>query len=341
MHSRDEDTFDRLEPMHASHGKHCEAPPATHRVSSYEDAVFLCNDHVMTAINASAYGAIYLTPNRMIDFSDGKATLSFDMSTLRQSKRDWVDIWITPMADNMILPLEDSYPDLAGPPRRAVHIVMTESQGMTGFRAEVFRNHDDTNYEGRHRDGYENHLEPDAKRRDRFELQISETRIRFGMPAYDLWWVNQKIPALGWSSGVVQLGHHSYSPTKSGAGEPATWHWDNVTIDPAVPFKMIDGNTDVLAPEERRKVTFDRPAPKRACMRFAGIGRPIRVSFDGGRSWKRATLQNHDPDLVEEELFASYSMPIPRGVSTVRFRGSDWYGRDWRVRDPSIFAGPC
>lgn len=91
-------------------------------------------------------------------------------------------------------------------------------------------------------DGYESFLTPDAKRRDKFELQISRNHLRFGMPAYNFNWIDLPIPELDWSQGVVQIGHHSYNPAKD-AGcpinqnaktgcSPTTWHWDNVNIQP-------------------------------------------------------------------------------------------------------------
>ena len=79
--------------------------------------------------------------------------------------------------------------------------------------------------------------------RDTFELDISKNHIRFGMPQYNFWWVDADIPTLDWSQGVVQLGHHSYNPEKDcnydGTCGPNTWHWDNVSITPAVPFTIL------------------------------------------------------------------------------------------------------
>ena len=40
-------------------------------MSSAEMTVFRCKDHVMTAIRADDYGVIYLTPDRLLDWSDG------------------------------------------------------------------------------------------------------------------------------------------------------------------------------------------------------------------------------------------------------------------------------
>ena len=51
VHSRDTQTWGQLEPMQAQHGADCSPYPATHLVSTYEDSVFLCKNHMMTAID--------------------------------------------------------------------------------------------------------------------------------------------------------------------------------------------------------------------------------------------------------------------------------------------------
>jgi len=81
VHSRDPQTWQQIDPGHAGHGPGCEAPPATHEISHYEDAVFLCRDHIMTTLNAEGYGAIYLTPPEMVDFSQQEGVIRFDVST--------------------------------------------------------------------------------------------------------------------------------------------------------------------------------------------------------------------------------------------------------------------
>jgi hypothetical protein len=84
-------------------------------------------------------------------------------------------------------------------------------------------------------------------------------------------------------------------------------------------------------------VPFDAPAPPEAHLRFAGIGDDLEVSFDGGSSWQAAELQwTSDPGI--EEHFHSFWMPVPEGVTEVQFRGSDWWGGEWRVRDLSFWS---
>ena len=67
-----------IAPMNADHGPDCSPPPATHPISQIEQTVFICANHVMTAMN-NGYGAIYLTPPSLLDFRSGPATLESDI----------------------------------------------------------------------------------------------------------------------------------------------------------------------------------------------------------------------------------------------------------------------
>jgi hypothetical protein len=341
IHSRDRDYWSSLESMSAHHGPHCEGPPAEHAVGEYADSVFLCNDHVMTALFASDYGVIYLTPDRLVDFSAGEAVVRFDLSTLRTSTRDWIDLWLTPYEDNLQLPLEDWLPDLNGEPRRAVHIRMEfgDRSAVNGsFGGEAVRDFVAEELPERAWAGYETFLEPSATQRETFELRLSADHIAFGMPDYDYWWIDTAIEPLEWRQAIVQFGHHSYNPLKNcPTCAPNTWHWDNVTIEPAVPFTIIPGEPRAVD-EVNDEVTFPAAAPENAHLRFAGIGEELEVSFDGGRSWQPATLQSQES--FAEEHFRSYWMPVPAGIGAVHFRGRSWWGGPWHVRDISIWAPP-
>jgi hypothetical protein len=346
VHSRDLETWNTLEPMEAMHGSDCAAPPASHMISSYEDAVFLCRDHVMTSILAEGYGVIYLTPNQLVDFSNSEAVISWDMSTARASGRDWIDLWITPYLDNLQLPLEEWLPDLNGEPRNAIHVRMDLANGDTMFHTSIIRNFETFDLPDQNLGiGYESFLTPDSKRRDKFELRISRDHIRFGMPTYSFYWVDSAIPALDWAQGIVQFGHHSYNPAKAdgcpinqnaktGCG-PTTWHWDNININPAVPFTIIRAEQRV-ADVETPQIHFPTPAPANSYLRFAGIGKQLEISYDNGQTWQPARQQAQKKSV--EEHFGSYWMPIPSGIQNIQFRGSNWYGGDWMVRDISIWS---
>jgi hypothetical protein len=311
---------------------------ATHSVSSYDDAVFVCNDHLMTALNASGYGVIYLTPAQLVDFTREEAIVRFDLSTLRTSPRDWIDLWISPYDDHLQLPLEAWLPDLNGPPRHAVHVKMESLNGTTPFKAFVYRDFQEEDLSGNWQVGYERFLEPSALRRDTFELRLSRTHLKFGMPAYDFWWVDAEMADLGWDQGVMQFGHHSYDPTRNCPScGPNTWHWDNVYLSSAIPFTMLRADRRSVDPDTDPAVSFPGPSPEGSRLRFAGVGRNIEVSLDGGGTWEPAQLQTQL--RYDYTRFQSYWTPIPAGVTSVQFRGeSATPGLPCMVQDVAIWS---
>ncbi len=337
VHSRSREHIYELAEMQAGHSEHCDPPPTNHPITAYEDAVFQCRNHMMTAINEGGYGAIYLTPNHLVDFSGGEAVVRFDLSTERTSSRDWVDLWLTPYEAHLQLPLADWLPDLSGEPRRGIKIEMDSFEGQTIFKGEIIRDHQAEQVDSDTLTGYESFLLPSAAERTTFELRISQTHLQFGMPAYDFWWIDTDISALGWERGVVQFGHHSYNPTKdcNDCG-PNTWHWDNVYIEPATPFTMIHADRRYVDPTTAQSVNFGTAAPPNAYLRFAAIGNHLEVSFDGGTTWEAAQIQSQERYV--EEAFWSYWTPVPAGTSSVAFRGEDWWGGNWHVRDITIWS---
>ena len=352
VHSRDPETWQALNPIAADHGPDCSAPPDTHIVTDYEDAAYLCRNHMMTSIRGDAYGLVYLTPPYQVDFSDGTAVISIDVSTRRTSVRDWWDIWISPYDDALQLPLDlDASADLSGPPKNAIRIGLGTENQMTAEIYEDFANVQfpdwpNDSVSGDNWTGYETFLETDLKRRDTFEVHISQTRLRVGMPDYDFWWIDTEIPALDWNAGVVQFGHHSYNPVKTcnSANNPKppvqeclpnTWHWDNASISPALPFTIVPAEQRT-ANASAGTMTFAGPAPANAKLRFAGIGLDMMVRFDDG-SWQSATVQD-TKDSTAEEHFSSYWVDVPAGTTKVAFAADDWYGGAWHVRDASFWS---
>jgi hypothetical protein len=341
VHSRDRETWYNLESMTAGHGLDCTAPPGGHANNSYEGAVFLCNNHAMTAIRASGYGVIYLTPNQLVDFSAGEAVIRLDVSTLRTSNRDWWDVWLTPFDDNLQTPLEDWLPDLNGEPRRAIHIRMKfgSAGNLTGvFEGFVINDFTAVPLPQSRTTDYGTFFTPSAGQRQTFELRISQGHIKFGMPAFDLWWIDTDMAALDWTAGVMQLGHHSYNPLKDCplTCTANTWHWDNVAIDPAVPFTIIRADRRFVDPTQPAALSFPQPAPADSHLRFSGIGNSIEISTDGGATWQAAVMQAQEE--YHADHFRSYFTPIPAGTDSILIRGQNWWGGVWHARDISIWS---
>lgn len=344
IHSRDIETWRQMLPMEALTGPNCEPAPSTHRVREYGDSVFQCDNRLLTAVNGGAYAVAYMTPAVLAQFSTNEAvTIRFDVSTERLSSRDWIDLWITPFEDHLLYPLEPWQPSLTGQPRNAIHVRMDASWNSTWI-AEIIRDFEAERVERTDSgwQGYETFLTP-SRDRETFELTMSQTHIRFGLPEYNFWWVDAEIdPPLPFMEGVVQFGHHSSSPLADCTDEngvnncrPNTWEWDNIFIDPAQPFLMQPADARYVDATTERTVFFNQPAPRGAMLRFAAIGTNLDLSFDGGDSWISADLQAQS--VLAEEKFKSYWMPIPWGTESVTFRGENWWGGPWHVRDISIW----
>jgi hypothetical protein len=347
VHARDNHANSLL-PMHAQHGPGCESPPDAHMISRFSQAVFLCRDHLMTAFNPAGYGVLYLTPNHLVDFSRGEAVVSFDVSTAKFSTRDWWDIWITPYSDHLQLALDDvGFPDLQGAPRRAVHVSQIDFEGvLTGFEAQVYRNFSrqvlPVGPVAIERRG----VIPSSTERTRFVLRISRTSLKFCLPGTGYCPVRTRFADLGWARGVVQIGHHSYDPTKDDKfanPQPNTWHWDNVRISPAKRFTILHADRRVSFRRATR-ITFNRPAPRNSSLRFAGYtpnGERLQISANGGR-WRPAHRQASSAPF-DRGHHASYLTPIPAGTTRVRVRAAGAgpgapNGNDWYVRDITIFG---
>src|SRR5487761_1922890 len=308
VHSRDQSTWYQLEPMTAEHGSNCAAPPATHPLTgSYASAVFQCANHLMTSIQAGGYGEIVLTPNQMVDIGKG-GTVSFDVSTERASTRDWIDLWITPYAQNLTLP------DQISP---------------------------GTNQ---------------AATRQTFRLTLSRTHVRFEMlasaTAKNTVWVDQAIPDIGFSQGVVQFAQHDYNPTKDNSCNvlapdgtcETTWHWNNFAIDPALPFSIIKATSRFANPSSSA-VSFAQPANPNSMLRFSGIGK-ISVSFDGGKTFQLAQRQpssgsvGANGDTYHPEHQSPIWTPIPAGAASATFRWApdSWYSGPYIAQDLAIWS---
>jgi hypothetical protein len=343
VHSRNTGRPDTLDPMDALHGPDCAPPPDTHVNETYEGAVYICRDHLMTAIKDDGYGAIYLTPDAMVDLSAGTASISFDVSTLTLTNRDWWDVWISPYDEQLQTPLEEWLPDLSGGPRNGVHVRLHDA-GSIG--ASTYTDFAETQLPTSTTDAYDTFLTPDSKRRDTFVIELSTTHLKVGMPQYDVWWIDADIAELPFTAGVVQFGHHSYNPLKDcedkagrgpgGTCAPNTWHWDNVSISPAVPFAIARA-TSRVADADRPRVSLSSPSPDDAHLRFSGIGGNLEFSTDGGATWQPAQRQAVGKETAPEH-FASYWTPVPAGTTSIVFRGQPDIAGDWIIRDVTVWS---
>ena len=346
IHRRD--PSNAMEAMNAGHGADCSAPPATHAINTLAQGVFSCKNHLMTAVGDSGYGEIALTPNYMADWSSGTTTITFNVSTQQNNDSDWIEIWITPFADNMNLPFEDQIIDFQGPPKNAIVFSLNKSglMGTNSGDVSFFQNYIQGNNLPKlaclntgdpqciSPTGLPSVVSPSAVTRVQYEIDISSGHIKFGLPGIVTWTdTNVSVP---FSKGVVQLVHHSYNPAKHAPGtEVDTFHWSNLTITNADPFTIINGAERSINAGTPSAIHFPAPAPTGSYLRFSALG-TISMSWDGGATYHPAVLQG---PLTHIEHFSSYMTPIPAGAQTVLIAGTDnAYGQFWWIRDPAIWS---
>lgn len=365
VHTRDIDAWYELNYMEADHGANCSGPPNHHPIAgagsttAYADSVFQCANHLMTALNAPGYGVIYLTPNQILDWSAGEAVVRWDMSTRVTSGRDWVTLYVTPYDQQLALPLNINFPDLAGEPPNTLAVGLTGNPGHPPltFGGYIRRNWVQTDFQPgagyNPYTGYESFLIPDAARRDTFELRVSATHIKLGMPAYNFYWLDADVADLGFTSGVVQFGHHSYNPYKDcdpvvvvenppapvNCG-PNTWHWDNVSLSPATPFTVIKAAQPYVDSMTSQVVTFPSPAPAGASLRLDAYGSNVAYSLDNGASWQAVAVQPAERSGPSGGGgWQSYWQPLPEGVQALLLRAEGgWWGGNWMIRDMTVWA---
>ncbi|MGB1251696.1 MAG: hypothetical protein ACPG8W_13845 [Candidatus Promineifilaceae bacterium] len=335
-YNKDPANWSTFATVDGDYGANCEAQPATHSVQSFADSVYVCDGRVMTSHHGNWYSMAYMTPNQIVDFSGGEATITFDVSTYRSSGFDFIDIWVTPYESNLQIPAMSWLPSGAGAPEDAVHFYLDFNKTYSRFKGVVVRDFNESGLADNY-NSIENVLSNDGlstskERLDTIEIKLSASQVSVCMPDYDTCFIEKTLsPALDWDSGVVQFGHHSFNPA-----EHNTWHWDNFNISPATSFGIIHAQSD-YADSSSDTVTFNDPAPADGKLRFIGIGSALQVSFDNGATWQTATSQSQ-ANTPNNGRFSNYWVSIPEGTTSVKFSGTNWWGGGWRAQDATIWS---
>ncbi len=367
----------------AQHGPACDppgfpyTPSNTHPIGSQSDQVFICNNHLMTANGLTGYGAVYLVPPATADFSGGTATIRFDMSTLRTTSRDWVYFTLTPFEGHNKFAYNGT--DQAIPPDN----INVKLEGTNAFSAtQRIGGGGDLHLDGDSATTWEmvqaaNGLTEDAARRDTFEIDISATHLRVCITGnntgqqYDylgkhgFCWVDSDLrvplaPSVWGGRAVFLITHVTYNPEKSCSAEedrffivhnpvgdaqcpPNTWHWDNVSINPATSFTIINPQQQYAGfndPSGTNMVNFATPAPPGARLSYIAAGdcNGQRFSVDGGAHWITAVPQPTTTQCQHPENGGEYWTPIPAGTTSVKFTGQTAFGV-WSVGGIAIWAG--
>jgi hypothetical protein len=373
VHNRDHQ--DSMYQVNAVHGADCSAFPNRHPVTTFAGSVFICNNHLMTALNGGGYSEIVFTPNQLIDFSTS-GTVSLSLSTLKDDDRDWLDIWISPFSQQLLLPSGGIPPDLQGPTANAL-IIGEQASIPTTAGLQQFRNcgaistcvETGANGTGATIEGCVAPLGGvSASRRDKRVLTLTPNHVTYsiivnGIPCVLL---DTNYNPIGFTRGVVQFSHHSYAPDEGttcnypGCIRPVpytpagnTWHWSNIEMSPVIPFTMLRGDMPIrgiqgcygavcLSPTQT--VHFAAPSPANSFLRFSALAdyNSIKLTLSNGQVISAVPqIQKGDgKDGVTYGSFVSYWTPIPAGITAVTFAAADPNpaNQPWTVQDVSIWS---
>jgi hypothetical protein len=298
----------------AQHGPNCEPPgfpynaSNSHVMQSAADTVFICNGHVMTSPGLSGYGAIYMMPPAVADFSQGPATISWDMSTLRTSGRDWVDVVLTPWDQQSQMAYNNN--DQHIPPNN-IHITLAGTNVFLGYErigggiqynqgVDTLINGDTSTTWDQVFQAQNPPLTESPSRRDKFQITLTRTTISVCMPGYAYqgqsqfcWIRNAQLPqpldpAVWHDQATVQFDDRVYNAEKAcgvstedqfnidhtAYGELTcpnnTWHWDNISIAPYRPFSVTKSVPENFAVHSGNPttVTFQNPAAAGSYLAF-------------------------------------------------------------------------
>jgi hypothetical protein len=325
-------------PVAAQHGPNCEGPPATHQVTTFAGAVYICNKHLMTSMD-SGYGEIVITPNRLLDWTNGPATVEWEMSTEIMSRRDWVDVVLSPFVENAASPYDVGAEEF---PKTGYQIRMEGGFFLLEIKDHL-RKGLGGNYDPKINSGIKPGTNQSAQRQP-FKLTVSKTNIKMerleSATGTAIVFFDRPVNT-AFTQAVVQFAQHSYAPDKDNSGVPATWHWDEFKLTPSVPFTLIKADKRIVPSKpggNDMDVHFQAPAPANSFLRFSAQAGRVQVSFDSGRTWQdaRATSGPSRP----AHLAVSYFHPMPAGVQDVRLKLSEarGYGGPFSARDFSIWS---
>jgi hypothetical protein len=247
------------------------------------------------------------------------------------STRDWLDVLVTPFDDAMSYPFRsDLDVDGSGLPHNAIHI--EQGFGSDQWEIEVIRD-DAVETLGTVAIPYDRFGGQSRATRTSVSIEISATTITLSYPAVPEASTTVSFDELSWTQGIVQFGHHSYDPLKDCDTTPQvicaanTWHWDNISIDPAQRFYQWQATPErtgaPIHDSEARMLELGQPAPADAELVFSGSC-GVEVRFSPDEDWQPTMILGN----VHVEHTQSYRVDVPEGATEVEFRfvDNDWYG---------------
>ena len=331
VHSRDSEGV--LTANWHDHGPNCEGPPSEHLSNLYIDSIFLCRNHIMTSIGEGGYGLAYMMPPVMATFgANDSFEISWRMSTLLTSSRDWVDLQIIPVANFSTMSLDPGFaPDLQGVSPNTVWVTLDAFGGWQqcpNCDGQFGRELMDDVFLG---SPTERLME-----RELFVLTIDNGFLSMSSPEVGATWIpGSNVPDPNFCAGgcVIVFGHHSYNPTKDPSPdgqfqEMNTWHWSDFSINHTspMPFNRANEINIYTRPAAVVSASWNVPSIAGDVLHCGAIGMNTQYSFDGSTWFNAPTAPGSDPDTSNYVWRGIVINNVPVGTDLVYFRGASGWG---------------
>jgi hypothetical protein len=344
----------------ADHGPNCEPPASdtslptlgvdTHTVTTIDQSVYVCHDHVMSALAGPGYAQASFMPPALADWADGPVTLTWSVSTFIGSDRGWWEAWLTPKSDQLELPASNQGDQVQGTPKSA--IMLQECglgaqglQGQHGICGAVIVNGVQHNLPVLAK-SVESVLTPSRQTRTQYQAVISATHITVSLPATHTVLLDSAA-TIPFTQAIVQLTDEEYDPLKSDAcGPPAdqaklggkcalnTFHWSDLGISNAIPFDVSHPSARFMGPGHTAANVFASPSVAGSLLAFHWIANGMSVSFDGGATFTKAPIQATENGSGGSCGVNQSLMPIPAGATSFILKASNnCYGDPWIASD--------
>lgn len=353
---------------HADHGPACDSPATDtallstgtqHTVTTLADSVYVCHDHVMTALDDTGYAQASITPDAVADWSGGQTVaIQWRVSTYTASDRDWWDVSLVPFSQQFDFYGDPQGDQLSGLTRTGL-FVQSCGAGASGQHSVCLTvmNNGASRTVANTGAAIESVLTPSRINRTLYEMDVSSGHVKIFLPAdstlpgrttaLTLLDANVTIP---FTQGALTIAQEAYDELKSdacgppsqqrangGGCAPNTWHWSNISISNSLHFDIAHPSARIMRAGSPVN-PFPAPAQAGSFLKFNGFWGSLQASFDGGASYHAVSDQASVKGMNSYGLRQAF-IPVPAGATGVLLKGtSDGYGGSWVVHDIALFG---
>jgi hypothetical protein len=336
----------QTDPMEAQHSSTCTPPtnPPTlagdHLITTWQETVFACAHHLMTALQDSGFGAVTMQPPVEADWTSGPVTITLNVSLFRTSSRDWFRIVLTPFAEQLQEPAFSFDVGGNGEPQSGLSIDMKGNAPDVAFCSTIISNY-------RESGGQCNwwvYEQPAAQvpgKPATLTITLSSTHLTVADPVTGVTFISENL-SLPFSRAAIQLVSYAYDQGKTCGSITTltcaadTWHWHGISVSQADPITLLPAR-EPMQDNTQNVMDFPQPAPAGSVLSFYAYGLNVATSLDGGLTWQLAPRQQAGNPRTDGSG-SLYWAPVPAGTQRVLVRGSGWYGGAFFARDGTLLS---